>query len=688
MHLHTGYEFLEVFIDGAEGCHTKAQWLLCAFENHIWSIKTFQQNPITVDWRVALWDGTTLTDEQNETLLKSLKHLMIMSVEGMTGEFATLSPESKNHRLKCSMRAIDYLLIHAKEFKILEHGLGSLDGDDLKHILNNIASSSNSENTIYDWKNRCCAFFRDQVELLTDAEAAQIFATYPAMIEVSEDQIDESDLDFPIIDIPKLRAALMKSGLYYRNNQYGLAVNTKKLSNIIYPDTLRGKDTQKSTFYILSFFPNEPIHKREYPAMPVTTGSSDRLQDTYYFYYRYFFVCTAALEPLKLPAPADVDSIKKYMPKVAEAARFRSVPSKTLLELFRKSMEFHIQHGRKVLDGFVSVAQYCHEQNISMHNLSQGMLSTLVGPELVQLGVKKLGLSSFDSSKHFEPRKAGRNTYYDQLRSNQGLLELVHVYIGCVQLIVGMIMARRVDELITLKSEKCLDPSCSWLIFEIAKSTRHALGLRQRESRPIDAIAVEMIEEIRRFQIRLKNAGVIKEPEDLFAAPYLMGHTGLNNASRHQYNQCLDFACDYFETTVTPEGKRYYVRQHQLRRFFAMMFFYTNSFGDLDTLRWMLGHRDVEHVWRYLQECLSEKEIMGAGARYFAEIAKKDRLESYQNLRDLLELRFGTKLIHLVDEQEIEDYLEAILEQKKASIDYHFFKDENGISMRILFIVN
>jgi len=119
-----------------------------------------------------------------------------------------------------------------------------------------------------------------------------------------------------------------------------------------------------------------------------------------------------------------------------------------------------------------------------------------------------------------------------------------------------------------------------------------------------------------------------------------------------------------------------------------MMFFYTNSFGDLDTLRWMLGHRDVEHVWRYLQECLSEKEIMGAGARYFAEIAKKDRLESYQNLRDLLELRFGTKLIHLVDEQEIEDYLEAILEQKKASIDYHFFKDENGVSMRVLFIVN
>jgi len=684
----TGYEFLEEFTLDTEPSFTKAQWLLSPFEKNIWWIQTTQKNPISIDWSVLLWNDTLLTDAANDVLLRSLKHLLIMAVEGMTGEFSTLSADSKNHRLKCALRAIDYLLINAQSLRIVEFGLGALDGDDLKAILNKIASSSNAEDTIYNWQSRCRTFFNQQLELLTEDEAAEIHTKYPTMQAVGEDQMDEDTLDFPITAIPKLRAALWKAGLYYRNNEYGLSVNTKKLSNELYADTLRGKDTQKSTFCALSFFPNEPIHKREYPGKLVTTGKADRLQDTLYFYYRYFFVCTAALETLSLPSPGGVELIKRYIPPVAEAGRFRSVPSETLLALFRKSIEFHIKHGRKVLDGFVKVATYSKSHGVPMHQISEGLVRSIIGRELVDFGIKKLGLSCVNSPKIFESRKGNRDTYYKQLRDNHGLLELVHVYIGCVQITVGMIMARRMDELVTLKAEKCLDRTASWLIFEVAKSTRKALGMRQRESRPIDAIAAEMIVELRRFQTELKTVGVISELSDLFATPFLMGHTGLNKASRHQYNKCLDFACDYFETTVTPEGKRYYVRQHQLRRFFAIMFFYTNTFGDLDTLRWMLGHRDVEHVWRYLQECLSPGEIRGAGVRFLAEAAKKERLENYQSLRELLEAKFGTSRFALVDEQDIEDYIESMIEEGKGSIEHHFFKDHTGTSMRVLFVAH
>jgi hypothetical protein len=118
------------------------------------------------------------------------------------------------------------------------------------------------------------------------------------------------------------------------------------------------------------------------------------------------------------------------------------------------------------------------------------------------------------------------------------------------------------------------------------------------------------------------------------------------------------------------------------------MFFYSNSFGDLDTLRWMLGHRDIEHVWRYLTECLTPKEIHGAGARYFTELAKSDRLDNYKNLQELLAARFGTDRFSLVDEQKIEQYLVNMFEEGKAHIEPQFFKDENGKSMRVLFIVS
>jgi hypothetical protein len=197
-----------------------------------------------------------------------------------------------------------------------------------------------------------------------------------------------------------------------------------------------------------------------------------------------------------------------------------------------------------------------------------------------------------------------------------------------------------------------------------------------------------MIEELRRFQKLLKRLGVIDDLTDLFATPSPHGHNGLLGCSLHLYNRHLNFVCDYFESDVTAAGERYYVRQHQLRRFFAIMFFYTNSFGELDTLRWMLGHRDVEHVWRYLSECLEPKDIRMAGARYLTDLAINERLENYQNLQELLFGEFGTTSFSLVDENRIEDYLAGMLEEGKVRIEPQFFNDEHGKSMKILFIVS
>lgn len=118
------------------------------------------------------------------------------------------------------------------------------------------------------------------------------------------------------------------------------------------------------------------------------------------------------------------------------------------------------------------------------------------------------------------------------------------------------------------------------------------------------------------------------------------------------------------------------------------MFFYTNNFGELDTLRWMLGQRDVEHVWRYLSECLEPKDIRMASSRYFTDLAKSERLENYQNLQELLFAEFGTYRFSLVDENRIESFLAGMLEEGKARIEPHFFKGEDGNTMKILFIIS
>lgn len=629
-----------------------------------------------------------MTDDKNETLLRSLKHLLIIGTNGVNEEFDTLAPASKNSRLSCMLKLVDYLLIHAQTLDLIQFGFGALNSDDLKGMLNHLAAYPRTEDSVYAWHERVSAFCNAQLSNLSDSEAEEYFAKYPSMLEVNINECEDLKLDITVAEIPKIRAALMKAELYYGNHCHGFKVSTKALSERVYPDTLYGRQTSKSALEVLSFYPSEIRYTREYPGVRVTTGEAENLRNTAYFYFRYALVSSAALDKLGLPAPADTNSITEHTPKLNEASRFRSVPSGNLLKLFRCSMDFHVEHGRKILNGFIKVAAHCHSQNLAMTQLPEADFLRIIGPELASLGVKKLGLSSHRRTKKRSRRKGSREHYFQHLRANHGLLELVYVYIGSIQLVVGMIMARRVDELVTLEAARCLDKSKSWLVFNLAKSTRKALGIRQRESRPIDAIAVEMIEELRRFQKILKRLRVIDNLTGLFAAPWSLGHKGLQKCSLDLYNRNLDFACDYFESNITADGERYYVRQHQLRRFFAIMFFYTNSFGELDTLRWMLGHRDIEHVWHYLTECLEPKDLRGAGARYFADLAKHERLESYQNLQDLLFAEFGTTKFSLVDEQKIEDYLSAMLEEGKVRIEPQFFTDEDGKSMKILFIVS
>lgn len=681
----SAYDFLDEEDGEAHQPFTTAPWLLSKFDENIWQVHTHQKKPITLDWNIFLSDGSCLTDEKNTTFLRSLKHILVIGANGVNDEFATLAPVSQDMRLKISLRMVDYLLINCERFDLISYGLAGLNEDNLKEILECLAKFSHAEESVYNWRFRVSRLCEEKISALTSAEAEYYYRKFPSILDVSVEEYEESGLDIPISDIPKARAALMKAGLYRTANLREFHLNSKQVMDYLYSGTLWGRFASKTAIEVLSFYPGEKLYRREKEHVRVTTGGGGRLHSTTYFIYRYVLIGTEALGQIGLPFPSEVESIKGYVPDIKRPARFRSVPSGNLLRLFRSAVEFHIQHGRSILNGFIKVASYCTKNNLNMTALPNEVFLSLIGSELRALGVELLGLSC--SIRVGRP-KSGREEYFSELRSNMGLLELVCVYLGSVQMVVGMIMARRVDEFVTLQALTCLDKSRSWLIFGLAKSTKRALGIRQREARPIDPIAAEMIGELQRFQKILKRLKVVSDVKNLFAAPSSLGVNGLLDCSLHLYNRHLDFACDYFESDCNEAGERYYVRQHQMRRFFAAMFFHTNSYGCLDTLRWMLGHRDIEHVWRYVTECLDAKEIRVAGARYFADLAKSDRLENYQDLKALLSIRFGVASFKLVNEDIIEDYLESLMEEGKVKIEPFFFNDENGKSMKVLFIVN
>jgi hypothetical protein len=213
-------------------------------------------------------------------------------------------------------------------------------------------------------------------------------------------------------------------------------------------------------------------------------------------------------------------------------------------------------------------------------------------------------------------------------------------------------MARRQDELIKLKSHGNLSPSVSpfskegtkveySLIFKVKKTG--SKGINATIERPIPLSIAKFIWQLEQFNIKASELNLAKGKLSLF--------NNLNSRQCHlsptrhiTYNAHLDALCDYVETDLVQydngEYRRNYVRQHQLRRFFAMAFFWSKGFDGMDALRWMLGHSDMEHLYNYISESETGAVLNGAKASVIvrgvvdstSELAKLEGIEDVRKI--------------------------------------------------------
>jgi hypothetical protein len=186
----------------------------------------------------------------------------------------------------------------------------------------------------------------------------------------------------------------------------------------------------------------------------------------------------------------------------------------------------------------------------------------------------------------------------------------------------------------------------------------------------------------------------------------------LNKPDVNTFNTHLDLICDYFEIPLVKmnngELRRQYVRLHQLRRFFALLFFWQKRFQGLEALRWMLGHTDMSHLYHYISSNEVGDILNGVKATVIVQgILNKDgeleKLKSIGELKATLAKKYNTgavviddleSVIDLADDDDIttphidqlkaeanlESNLEELLKTGEISLEPNFFKvtDEDG----------
>jgi integrase len=215
--------------------------------------------------------------------------------------------------------------------------------------------------------------------------------------------------------------------------------------------------------------------------------------------------------------------------------------------------------------------------------------------------LQKLGVKSF---KNNEDLAEG---FFTELRNGTSLYQMLQVLLGAIVVLVGTLMARREAELRGLTRASIVkDGPYFFLAFNLGKA--NVGEVRERVLRPLPALGAEALGLLARLSERLKSLGCdwslrlfqrFKHGNKENCTQY-----GTTAGEREWLRLCLDRFCDYVQIPTDENGRRYYIRLHQLRRNFAMLFFWQGSFGGIEVLRYFLGHQKPSMTYRYVTETM------------------------------------------------------------------------------------
>lgn len=683
--LHADLSFLNEVLGDKQAKYRRSCWLQSDFDAPEWRFRFVESLCIEVDFRVRLDDGTLLTDPRHRELLEVFKFWQLIQVHPASHGGKPCAPIVAYQKVTRTLHLIDYCLLNAGRFGLAKNGLACITENDFVELCTSIARKNETAQAIYDWNSRLAAFLKTKVENTPVRELETVIEQNPSLKEV---HIPEEDryLDMTDRQLVLCKAWLFSFGYYKRNQKKDFAKfpNTEKLAREIYKDTLWGK-TKKPILPELGISPQEFYH-REKIGVPIRKDEDDTASTSSIHHYAQALKSLTLVASLGLAVPRtalNALNVTSVLTKTHAAliGRYKSLPFPVALQALRKSIEFALEYGDALTQSYLRLVEAAQRESLPCGVfLQRHGIEQYLHPKVSAYGVRAWTVRDYFGTRRAWKTTVSKEDYFQALRSNRGLWELLSVLFGSIAVCVGALSARRQGELLDLPAGSCLDSSHTNLIFQNRKSG--LMGLRTTEARPIPPIAVRMIRMLQRFHERLQELNITDTKVNLFSTPGQFGNR-VYQSGHSRYNTTLDIFCDYFEIPLDQSGRRFYIRQHQLRRFFAMMFFWGSSMHGMETLRWFLGHTNIEHLYYYITESIPGEVLRSVKAQFAGE-RLREGAEDAERLGVLLRTRFGTDDFSVLDNEELDEYIEELMADGMVEVEPYFFDTSDGESYRIL----
>jgi len=642
-------------------------WLKSDFDSPIWRIEFHLDKGLRVkeiDWSEAnLDDGSKLTSVRNKPLLNAFKYWVLACDDPLANGGKLVKQNYVYECINRVMNLINSILINGQHIKLSTMHLTGLNDDVLMTLLVKVASEK-LENGIYEFHKKVRIYLLQKVQYVSDEEADAFQKAYPFINRTILNE--EQELGLSILE--RIKACCWLEGIgYYRSgkqNEKVLKGNNNVLIPLIYTNqTVALAPSIFSTIEELML--GNKKKNTEYSPLPNKSQSSTYAENSVRSYISALKLLNMISDkpqtsqpPVSVFKGLSAKRVKKHV-QLKKRGRTNTLPPQLLFNLIKDSFEFAHQYQDSILESVLRVLK--EGANFSTKSKefrvdgkvlytterakwSKEKALSLVNDDLIIFGVKQLSIGQGDENA------------FAKRRSNHGLFGLYDTLLGAIEILVGIIMAKRQDELISLKPCSNLipniDPSCKkgvkadYELECIVKKSGNGgkYGKNDTIRRPITrsiALLIWKLEQFNQSIIENKlNKGKLSLFNNLHTPTF-----HLSKVLAKTFNEHLDAACDYFETPIVKSKKgellRYYVRQHQLRRFFAMLFFWSKGYDGLDTLRWMLGHTDAEHLYHYISEGETGEVLNGVKASYLVDALQNKTLENIDALADSISKRYS-----------------------------------------------
>ncbi|EIA0836001.1 integrase [Vibrio parahaemolyticus] len=662
-HIHTGiYGYDE----------RQPEWLESSFSAPKWAL-TFGKIPKTIHWdSVYLNDGKKLTDTTHRKLLNSFKYWITATDNPLENGGKIISPTMASIKVNRVIALINAILLHSKELKLAKYHLQNVNDDFWLNILMKFAEHGNFYG-VYEFDKRTKALLDDVSQGISDADAQRFREKYPYIgRDIAQDEVF---LSLEARD--KACAWLFEQGYYQVRSSILYYGSTAVLNKLLFDGKILYQGINAPRYPELRL--KEPSRESEYRAVENRDTSIGTNQKTISQYIEAIRLIHTNLEredvarPLILSECVSAGSIGELV-DLKKLGRTRTLPPKFVFNLIRQCYEFAKEHlptdkgavtlldemltllskARSISTGKKSNPHRPHQNSSAWdEKLHREMSSSERGYWFQTDAINCLSSEYLRKGiKQVQGFTEGVENRHERIRANESLFELFSVLQGAIQVLVGAIMARRQDELVKLKSHGNLSPNVDpfseegskteySLIFRVKKTG--SKGVNATIERPIPLSIAKLIWQLEQFNIKASELNLDKGKLSLFNN-LDSKKCQLSQVHHTTYNAHLDALCDYVETDLVEydngEYRRNYVRQHQLRRFFAMAFFWSKGTDGMDALRWMLGHSDLEHLYHYISESETGAVLNGAKASVIvrgvvdstSELAKLDGVEEVRKI--------------------------------------------------------